>query len=107
MRAKKASIQEFQLVNCMETQGRSRESPESKSCQSRLLVVIHPWEGKHHPSSSTCQEELQKTQMNLNCQPDIKLLSSNWLPGRLLLLCWPKKLLLGIACGISYRLSYN
>jgi len=59
MRANKASLQEFQLVNCVETNGRSGRSPESESCQGRLLVVIHPWEGKLHPSSSTSQEELQ------------------------------------------------
>jgi len=60
MRANKANLQEFQLVNCMGTNGRSGGSPESKSCQGRLLVVIHPGEGKLHPSSSTSQEELQK-----------------------------------------------
>jgi len=59
MRANKASLQEFQLVNCMETHGRSGGSPESESCQGRQLVVIHPWEGKLYPSSSTSQEELQ------------------------------------------------
>jgi len=52
MRANKASLQEFQLVNCMETHGRSGRFPESESCQCRLLVVIHPL-------SSTSQEELQ------------------------------------------------
>jgi len=38
---------------------RSRESPESESCQGRQLVVIHPLEGKLLPSSSTSSEELQ------------------------------------------------
>ena len=32
IRASKASLQEFQLVNCRETHGRSSGSPESKSC---------------------------------------------------------------------------
>jgi len=59
MRANKVSLQEFQLVNCMETHERSSGSPESESCQGRLLVVIHPWGGKLHSSSSTSQEELQ------------------------------------------------
>ena len=45
--------------------------------------------------------------MNLNCQPEIKILSSNWLPGTLLLLFWPKKLLLGIGVGVGYKLSRN
>jgi len=45
--------------------------------------------------------------MNLNCQPEIKLLGSNWLPGTLLLLLWPKKLLLGIGIGVGYKLSHN
>jgi hypothetical protein len=45
--------------------------------------------------------------MNLNCQPEIKLLSSNWLPGMLPLLLWPKKLLLGIGIGVGYKLSHN
>jgi len=59
VRANKASLQEFQLVNCKETHGRSGRSPESESCQGRLLVVIHPLEGKLNPSSSTSQKELQ------------------------------------------------
>jgi len=59
MRANKASLQKFQLVNFMERHGRSNGSPESESCQGRLLVVIHPWEGKLHPSSSTSRVELQ------------------------------------------------
>jgi len=45
--------------------------------------------------------------MNLNCQPEIKLLGSNWLLGTLLLLLWPKKLLLGIGIGVGYKLSHN
>jgi len=57
-RANEASLRKCQLMNCMETRGRSGGSPESKSCQGRLLVVIHPWEGKLHPSFSTSQEEL-------------------------------------------------
>jgi hypothetical protein len=44
--------------------------------------------------------------MNLNCQPEIKLLSSNWLPETLPLLLWPKKLLLGIGIGVGYKLSH-
>jgi len=44
--------------------------------------------------------------MNLNCQPEIKLLSSNWLPGMLPLLLWPKKLLLGLGIGVGYKLSH-
>ena len=55
----KAGLLEFQLGHCMLKYGRSGGSPESKSWQGRLLVVIHPWEGKLHPSSSTSQEELQ------------------------------------------------
>jgi len=45
--------------------------------------------------------------MNLDCQPEIKLLSGNWLPGTLLLLLWPKKLLLGIGICVGYKLSHN
>jgi len=45
--------------------------------------------------------------MNLNCQPEIKILSSNWLPGTLLLFLWPKKLLLGIGIGVGDKLSHN
>jgi len=45
--------------------------------------------------------------MNLNCQPEIQLLSSNWLPGMLPLLLWPKKLLLGIGIDVGYKLSNN
>jgi len=45
--------------------------------------------------------------MNLNCQPEIKLLGSNWLLETLLLLLWPKKLLLGIGIGVGYKLSHN
>jgi len=45
--------------------------------------------------------------MNLNCQPEMKLLSSNWLPGMLPLLLWPKTLLLGIGIGVGYMLSHN
>jgi len=45
--------------------------------------------------------------MNLNCQPEKKLLGSNWLPGMLPLLLWPKKLLLGIGIGVGYKLSHN
>ena len=45
--------------------------------------------------------------MNLNCQPEIEILSSNWLPGTLPLLLWPKKLLLGIGIGVGYNLSHN
>jgi len=48
-----------------------------------------------------------KTHMNLNCQPEIKLLGSNWLPGTLPLLHWPKKLLLGIGICVGYKLSHN
>jgi len=58
MRANKSSIQEFLLVNYMETYGRSGGSPASKSCEGRLLVVIHPWEGTLHLASSTSQVEL-------------------------------------------------
>ena len=43
MKANNANLQEFQLVNCMETHGRSGRSPESESCQDNLLVVIHLW----------------------------------------------------------------
>ena len=105
MRANKASLQEFQLVNCTETHGRSGGSPESKSCLGRLLVesilgkvnsIIHP---------VPLRRNSNKTHMNLNCQPEIKLLSSNWLPGILLLLLWPKNLLLGIGSGVGYKLS--
>jgi hypothetical protein len=46
-------------VNCMVKHERSGGSLESESCQGRQLVVIHPWEGKLHPSSSTSQGELQ------------------------------------------------
>ena len=45
--------------------------------------------------------------MNFNCQPAIKLLSSNWLPGMLPLLLLPKKLPLGIGIGVGYILSHN
>jgi hypothetical protein len=45
--------------------------------------------------------------MNLKCQPELKLLGSNWLPGTLLLLLWPKKLLLGTEIGVGYKLSHN
>ena len=45
--------------------------------------------------------------MNLNCQPEMKLRSSNWLPRMLPLLLWPKKLLLGIGIGVGYKLSHN
>jgi hypothetical protein len=45
--------------------------------------------------------------MNLNCQPEIKLLSSDWLPGTLPLLLWPKMLLLGIGIGVAYKLSHD
>ena len=44
----------------MEKYGRNGGSPECESCQCRLLVVIHPWEGQLHPSSSISQEELQQ-----------------------------------------------
>jgi hypothetical protein len=37
----------------------------------------------------------------------MKLLSSNWLRGTLVLLLWPKKLLLGIRIGVGYKLSHN
>jgi len=46
-------------VNWLETHGRSSRSPESESCQGRLLVEVYPWEGKLHPSSSTSQVEHQ------------------------------------------------
>jgi len=46
----------------MEKDGRSSRFPESESCQGKQLVVIHPWEGKLHHSSSTSQEELQSDQ---------------------------------------------
>jgi len=59
IRANKASFQEFQLANSMETPGRNSESPGSESCHGTQLVVIHPWEGKLHPSSSTSQKDLQ------------------------------------------------
>jgi len=45
--------------------------------------------------------------MNLNCQPEIQLLGSNWLQGMLPLLLWPKKLPLGIGIGVGYKLSHN
>jgi hypothetical protein len=45
--------------------------------------------------------------MNLNWQPEITLLGSNWLPGTLLLLFWPKMLLLGLGIGVGYKLSHN
>jgi len=45
--------------------------------------------------------------MNLNCQPEIKLLGSNWLPEMLPFLLWPKQLLLGIGIGVGYKLSHN
>jgi hypothetical protein len=45
--------------------------------------------------------------MNWNCQPEIKILSSNWLPGMLLLLPSSKKLLLDVGIGFSYKLSDN
>jgi len=45
--------------------------------------------------------------MNLNCQPEIQLLGSNWLPGMLPLLLWPKRLPLGIGIGVGYKLSHN
>jgi hypothetical protein len=48
-----------------------------------------------------------QTHMNLNSQPEIKFLSSNWLPGTLLLLFWPKMLLLSIQIGVGYKLFYN
>jgi hypothetical protein len=48
-----------------------------------------------------------KTHMNFNCHPEIMLLSSNWLPGMLLNLLWPTKLLLGIGIGLAYKLSHN
>ena len=47
------------------------------------------------------------THINLNCQQEIKLLSSNWLPGTLPLLLWLKKLLLGIGLGVGYKWSLN
>ena len=47
------------------------------------------------------------THMNLNCQPEIQILSSNWLPGVLPLIFCPKKLLLGIGIGVGYKLSHN
>jgi hypothetical protein len=37
----------------------------------------------------------------------MKLLSSNWLRGTLVLLLWPKKLLLGIRIGVGYKLSHS
>ena len=48
-----------------------------------------------------------QTHMNLNCQPEIKILSSDWLPGTPPLLLWPKKRLLGIGIGVGYKLSHN
>jgi len=45
--------------------------------------------------------------MNLDCQLEVMLLSTNWLPGMLLLLPWPKKLPLGIGVGVGYKLSHN
>jgi hypothetical protein len=45
--------------------------------------------------------------MNLNCQTEIQLLSSNWLSESLLLHLWPKKLLLGIGIDVGYNLSLN
>ena len=47
------------------------------------------------------------THMNLNCQPEIMLLSSDWLPETLPLLLWPKMLLLGIGIGVCYKLSHD
>jgi len=89
----------------MEKHGRSGGSPESESSQGRLLVVIHPWEGKPHPLCSTARRN--KTHMNVNCQPEMKLLSSNWLPGTQPLFPWHKKLLLGIGIGVGYKLSHD
>jgi hypothetical protein len=45
--------------------------------------------------------------MNLNCQPEMKLLGSNWLPGTLPLFLWHKKLLLSIGIGVGYKLSHD
>jgi hypothetical protein len=45
--------------------------------------------------------------MNLNCQLEIKLQSTNWLPGMLPLLLWPTKLLLGIVIGAGNKLSHT
>jgi len=45
--------------------------------------------------------------MNLNCQPEIKILSSNWPPGMLPLHFWPNKLLPGLGIGVGYKLSHN
>jgi len=45
--------------------------------------------------------------MNLNCQLEIQILSSNWLPGTLQLFLWPKKLLLDMLIGVGYKLSHN
>ena len=59
LNANKVGLQDFQLGNCMKKHGRSGVSPESESCQGRQMVVIHPWGGKLHRSSSTSQEELQ------------------------------------------------
>jgi hypothetical protein len=45
--------------------------------------------------------------MNLNRQPELKILSSNSLPGKLPLLLWPKKLLQGIGTGGGYKRSHD
>jgi hypothetical protein len=45
--------------------------------------------------------------LNWNWQPDIKILSSNWLPGTVPLFLWPKKLWLGIGFGLGYKMSHN
>jgi hypothetical protein len=59
LNANKVGLQEFQLGNCIKKLERSGRSPESESYHGRQLVVIHPWEGILHPSSSTSQEKLQ------------------------------------------------
>jgi hypothetical protein len=69
-----------------------------KSILRKVNSILHP---------VPLRRNSNKTHMNLNCQPEIELLSSNWLPGMLLLLLWPKKLLLGIGIGFGYKLSHN
>jgi len=48
-----------------------------------------------------------ETRMKSNSQQEIILLSSNWLPGMLLLIILPKKLLLGNWIGADCERSQN
>ena len=107
MRANMVSLQEFQLMDCIETHGRGSGSPESESWQGRQLVVIHRWEGKLQTYPVPLRRNSNKTHLNLNWLPEIKLLGSNWQPGTLQLFRWPKKLLLVVRIGVGYKLSHN